>query len=490
MTHPRPSLPLPGPALLGVLLIVCSAAFAGGQERFRRTPPLPDAFRELRLPAIESFPLPNGLTVAVTARPGLPVTTIQLVVLAGGSDSPRSTPDVATLTARMIGRGTLELSAENIEREIDAMGGDFSATVTVDYTVLTFHVLSEYLDQTLALLRLMILQPAFTDTELASVRRTFFYELMEKRKDPDFVGQRQLLRILFENHPYETVTYAEDAVKFVTTKDVQAFFSRFYRPENAVLIVSGDVDGQATARKVGQQFASWVRRDYERPTLPPLAANRKERVCFIDHPTSEEFVIFVGNLVMPPTSPDYYPFLVLNQVLGGTMGSRLFMNLRESKGYAYEAFSEAQFFRACGVFWARIKVAPETIHAAVQEVIKEMRALASEKAIPEEIEQAKSFLIGHLPLSLESFEGYSEKLAQVVALGLGAGHWNKASDNLMLVNGEKVLEAAQRYFPPVPVVVIVGNRAWAEQALGDFNVVEIYDSMGAFKMTLRKGVEK
>jgi len=490
MKHPRPTILLPGPALLGVLLIVCSAVEAGGQERFRRTPPLPDTFRELRLPAIESFPLPNGLTVAVTPRPGSPVMTIQLVILAGESDSPRDTPDVATLTARMIGRGTLELSADNIEREMDAMGGDFSAAVSVDYTVLTFHVLSEYLDRTLALLRPMILQPVFTEQELAVVRRTYFYELMDKRKNPDFVGQRQLLRILFENHPYKTATYAEDVVKYVMVKDVQAFYSRFYRPENAVLIVSGDVEGQAAARKIGQHFASWVRRDFERPSLPALAPNTKERVCFIDHPTSEEFVIFVGNLAMAPTSPDYYPFLVLNQVLGGTMGSRLFMNLRESKGYAYEAFSEAEFFRACGVYWARVKVAPETIHAAVQEVIKEMRALASEKAVPEEIEQAKSFLIGNLPLGLESFEGYSEKLAQVVALGLGAGHWNKVSDNLMLVNREKVLEAAQRYFPPAPVVVIVGNRAWAEQALSDFNLVEIYDSMGALKMTLRKGVEK
>ena len=161
MKDARPAIPLAGPALLGVLLIVCSAAHAGGQERFRRTPPLPDAFRELRLPAIESFPLPNGLTVAVTPRPGSPVTTIQLVILAGESDSPRGTPFLATLTARMIGRGALGLSADDIEQEMDAMGSDFSATVSPDYTVLTFHVLSEYLDRTLALLRLMVLQSEF-----------------------------------------------------------------------------------------------------------------------------------------------------------------------------------------------------------------------------------------------------------------------------------------------------------------------------------------
>jgi predicted Zn-dependent peptidase len=477
----------------GALAAVLAGGFAvpaSGQERFRRNPPLPDAFRELRLPEVESFPLPNGLTVAVTRRPESPITTLQVVVLAGQSDSPPNLPDVATLTARMIGRGTLEFSADDIERQMDAMGGDFSVQVTVDYTVLTFHVLAEYLDRALALLRSMILRPSFTEPELASVRRTNYYELVERKKNPDFVGQRQLLRILFEKHPYQTATHAEDAVKYVTTKDIQAFFSRYYRPDHSAIIVSGNVDASATAGKIGQQFASWARQDFSRTPLLPLMPNTKERVCFIDHPMTEEFVIFVGNLAMPPSHPDYYPFLVLNQVLGGTMSSRLFMNLRESKGYAYEAFSEVRFFRACGVYWARIRVTPETIQAALQEVLKEMRALASQKVVPDELEQAKSFLIGNLPLKLESLDGYSEKLAQVVALGLGSGHWGKASDNLMLVNGDRVLEAARRSFTPPPVIVIVGNRAWAEQALGGFPVVEVYDNMGNLKMTLRKGVEK
>ena len=490
----RPSLrPFPRLQALvaaAVCLFVAEAPAAGQQERFRRTPPLPETFRELRLPEIERMVVGNGLTVAVNRRPGSPLVTLQLVIMAGEADSPPNLPHTATLAARMLGRGMREVSAGDLENRIESLGGDLSVEVFVDYTVLTLQVLRENLDRALDILRLILLQAEFTDQELASVRRSYYYELVEGRKNSESLGRRQLLRVLFENHPYQTAASPEDAVKFVGAQDVAAFFSRFYRPNNAVFAVSGDVNGPPLARKIGQLFAPWLSRDVNRMPPAPPSPNNRERICFIDHPTSQDFFIFVGNLAGPPTGRDYYPFLVLNQVLGGTMGSRLFMNLRESKGYAYDAFSGADFFRACGVFWARARVTPESIVPAVQEIARELRTLASVRAVPDEIEQAKSFLIGNLPLKFESLDGYARNLARVIGLGLGPAHWNLASDELMRVNADLVLEAARRYFSPTPVVVIIGNRAWAAQALSDFPVVEVYDNTGAFKLTLHKGVEK
>lgn len=477
-------------ALAGALLGTLPAS-AAAQGRFRRTPPIPDSFRELRLPEIQSIPMDNGLTVAVTPLPGAPLLTLQVVIRAGESDSPIDLPYAATLAARMAGGGTREMSRTDVENMIESIGGDFSVTVSMDYTVLTLQVLPEYLDRALETLRLMVLDSEFRDLDFMSVRRLFFYELQDRRKNPEFVGHRLLQRVLFQNSPYLTATWGEDVLKYVTLKDAHAFYTKFYAPNNAVFVVSGDVDPRAIARKIGLRFAAWPRRVIDRPAAPPAPApNPKERVCFIDHPDSEDAVIFVGNLVMPPTSPDYYPFLVLNQVIGGTMNSRLFMKLRESKGLAYAAFSEAEFFRACGVFWAKARVTPETIFPAVQEIIKEFTAFSSEKAVPAEIEEAKSFLIGQLPLKFEAPDRYAERLAWVVALGLDSGHWTRVSDNLMLVNAEKVIDAAQKYLPLTPVVVIVGKMEWAAVALKGFDTVEIYDSTGAFKKILRQGVER
>jgi predicted Zn-dependent peptidase len=472
---------------LAAALALGAPARAAGQERFRRTPPLPDPFRELKLPAVGTVTLPNGLTVAATRRPGFPLVTVQLVILAGEADSPADLPFVATLTARMIGRRTKESSVDEMAAMIDAAGGDFSVNVSLDYTVLTFHVPSESMDRTLEILRQMILLPEFSELEVATAKRVLSYELRDLEKNPEFLGRRQLLRTLFHDHPYGSAAVSWDVVRRITPKDIQAFYGLFYRPNNAILVVSGDAVASASDPRLTLPFAPWTPRALVRAPLAPPPANAAMKVCLVDHPAAEDFVIFAGNLAPPPSGADYYPFLVLNQVLGGTMASRLFMNLREAKGYAYEAFSEAEFYKCCGAFWAKARVTPRTIGASVEEIQQEFRNLAAERIVPDELEVAKSFLIGNLPLRYKSIEAYAERLSRALAFGLTETDWTKASDSLMLVNADRVLEAARRYLTPVPVIVIVGDRRRALPALGAFEAVDVYDETGAFLMTLKKG---
>jgi len=482
-----------GPALS--LLALAAAAFmppcASAQERFRRTPPLPDVqSQELRLPPIERISLSNGLSVAVAYRPGSPLVTLQLIVRAGESDSPPSLPGVAAITARMIGKGTRLVSADSIENMIESMGADYSVEILMDYTVLTFHVLEEFLDRALYVMRLMVLEPQFTERELAVVKRTFYYELFERKKDPEFLGWRQLLRSLFENHQYQIATYAEDVVKYVSAKDVAAFFARFYRPNNSAVTISGNINKETAVRKVSLQLNTWARQPVERTPPPPPTPNGRDRICYVEKPNATDATVFIGNVIMPSSDPDFFPFLVLKQVLGGTTRSRLFMNLRESKAYAYYAFSETEFFSACGVFWARALVAPEFIVPAVREIAREIKAMSAAAPIPAEIEEAKSFLIGNLPTRFESLEGFAELMARVVALDLDDGQWDKGPEKFKVVNVERAQAVAQKYLAGKPLVVVVGRPEWIDRYLQEFDVVEVYDGGGVLKQTLRKGEER
>jgi predicted Zn-dependent peptidase len=484
----------PGPALFLLALAAIAAvspAVASAQERFRRTPPLPGTQpQELSLPAIDRVSLPNGLSVATAYRPGSPLVTLQLIIRAGEADSPPERPGVAALTARMIGKGTKLLSAGAIEDMVESMGAAYSVDVLMDYTVFTFHVLEESLERALFVLRFMILDAQFPERELASLKRALYYELSDRKKNPEFLGWMQFLRTLFENHPYRTATYTEDVIKFISTKDIVSFYDRFYRPDNAVVLVSGAIDGPTVGKKIGLHFATWVRQPVTRAVAAPPPPNARNRVCYVEDANAADATVFIGNVVMAAADPDFFPFLVLKHVLGGTTQSRLFMNLRESKAFAYFAFSQTEFFRSCGVYWARARVRPEFIVPAVREIAREIKAMSTESANPAEIEEAKSFLIGNLPSRFESLEGFAEWMARVVALDLDEGQWDKGPERLKLVTVERARTAAINYLSGNPVIVLVGRPEWLGLYLREFDTIEVYDNGGALKMTLRKGEQR
>jgi predicted Zn-dependent peptidase len=163
------------------------------------------------------------------------------------------------------------------------------------------------------------------------------------------------------------------------------------------------------------------------------------------------------------------------------------MNLRESKGYAYYAFSETEFFRSCGVYWARALVRPEAIVPAAREILREIAALAVGPAAPSEIEEAKSYLIGNLPMHVESPQAFSDWMARYVALGLDEAHWDKGRERYKQVNAEQVKEAARRRLAARPLIVIVGRPEWLGPVAAEFETVEVYDTTGKLARTLRKG---
>ena len=463
---------------------------AWSQERFRKSPPIPDPLQELKLPLIESATLSNGLTLAVARKSSSPLLSLQLVVLAGEIDSRPDLPGAASLTANMIGRGTDLLSAGEIEERIESFGGEFAASVSLDVTVFTFNVLEENLDKALEIFSMIVLKASFPEGQMDTVKRTAYYELFEREKDPEYVAKRQLYRMLFKGHPYQTSIFNEDVIKNVGRQDIVAFYDHFYRPNNALLVISGNMNLSTASRKISHYFNTWTARRIDRSLLPSPPPNDKEQVAFIDLPQAKDTTIFLGNVIFPATSSDYFPFIVLNQILGGTMGSRLFMNLRESKGYASYAFSGADFFKSCGVFWIRAKVTPEVIRDSVQEILKEIGPAAVEGISSFEIEQAKSFLIGNFPLKNEPLTSFSLEVARIKAFNLGEDHWNKYYENIILVNLERVLATAQRIFQPRPVVVIVGNKNLVADYLREFDKVDIYDISGNLRSTINKGVEK
>lgn len=469
-----------------ILLLSALASSLMAQERFRRTPPIPEPLPDLMIPEIKSTSLWNGLTLWTIQKADLPIISLRLIVFAGESSSPEGLPGMATLAAHMISRGCSGLSSSQIEEEIDYVGGSFSTSVHPDYALFSFTFLEEHLDRSLDLLSRMLLQPTFLRREIDAIKRDMYYNLVEEGSNPDFLAKRQMFRLLFENHPYKKVTFNEEVIKNLTQKDLVPFFYNNYRPNNTHIILTGNLDLETAQRKIQRYLQRWQKREM-RPALPESPEpNKERRVCFIHNSNAKEATLYLGNVAIPATNPDIFPLLVMNQVLGGTPNSRLFLNLRESKQYAYQAFSQIEYYKNCSVFFINAKVRPEVVEASIQEILNEIRSITNKKVSTFEIEQAKSYIIGNFPLQIESLAELTSKVAENKALNLGDDHWKRYYENIMLVTTDKVIELSRRIPLLTPVVVVVGDSDKVLNQFGKFiKEVEIFNTKGVYLGTYK-----
>jgi len=296
-------------------------------------------------------------------------------VLSGESSSPENLPGLATLTANSISQGVSDFSSSEIEEMVEFIGGNLSIEIHPDYSLFSFTFLEEYFDQALELVSRMLIQPTFIRREIDSMRTAVYYDLLEKSSDADFFAKRQLLQSLFDNHAYKKSTFNEDVLKNITQKDIASFFYNHYRPNNTLIVLTGNFNINTVFSEARRFFTRWQRREINHSTPPSPEPQENMKVCFIETPGAKDATIYLGNIVMPATDPDIFPLLVMNQVLGGTPNSRLFMNLRESKQYAYNASSEIEFYESCSVFSIHAKVRPEVVESSILEIFKDIELI-------------------------------------------------------------------------------------------------------------------
>ena len=468
----------------GPVLLLCAALLAGpaaAQERFRKMPPPPDPLPSLRLESIESSIISNGLKVASVPWTAAPLMSLQLILDAGEARSPENLPGLATCAAHLFLRGTHFRSGADIEDLIESAGGRITLDVTQDHVFFTFLFLEESLDKMLNLLREMLITPGFSERELANLKFSLRYDLMEKNADPEYTARRHLLRLLFQGHPYAKFAFDPDVIKNWNMRDLTAFFDTYYRPNTGHLVFVGDIQAPAAAKKATRFLSAWQSRDVPALVAPAFRAQDHDRICFIDVPEAKVCAVAAGVLLSNPDLPERFTLSVLNQMLGGTTGSRLFMTLREGKGLAFSAFSEINYFRSGAVFVARALTPVATIVPSVQELIKILRSPGKDPIPPDEIELAKSTLIGNFPLRLARFEDFVARAGLIEAVGWGPEAWNRYYEPMWLVGPERVAETAVRSFQSRLVVVIAGSKKACDERLAEFETVEYYDAKGQYQ---------
>jgi zinc protease len=448
-------------------------------EAFRRQPPAPLPVRPLNLPEPSETTLANGLQVVVVEQRRLPLVSFRLAFRSGDSSDPLDLPGLTDVMSDMLVEGTESRTSRQIAESVARYGATLSAGASSDYMTVAASALAAYADEVLELLADVTLRPVFPESELALAKANAQQNLIAQRAQPSFLAGEAVARVIFGQHPYAVVASTPEGIEALSREQVVRQHRRLLVPNNAVLLVAGDVSREHVLAQAERHFGGWARGEVDAPQFP-APPERDERVAYlVDRPGSAQTNVLVANKAIRRTDPEYFPVLVMHTILGGNASARLFMNLREEKGYTYGAYTQLDARRLAGSFRATTEVRGEVTGLSLKEIFYELGRIRDEDVSDKELTDAKAYLTGIFPIRLETQEGLVDQLAQIRMHDLAPDYLETYREHIQRVTKEDVRRAARlNVTPDRAAVVVVGDGAQIRAQVAP-HVTRVEDFVGA-----------
>ena len=436
-------------SMLSLFLTVSYAQIDRSQQ------PKPGPAPEINLEEPTSFELNNGLKVMVVENHKLPRVSIQLTL-----DNPPilegEKAGVSSLTGSLLGNGSTSISKDDFNEEVDFLG----ATINFGAQSAFASSLSKYFSRILELMADAAINPNFTQEEFDKEKDKLITAIKAGESDVSAIADRVQSALAYgKNHPKgEFIT--EQTVNQVSLLDVQEFYRNYFVPANAYLIVIGDVNFEETQKLVTEYFTPWTKAvppsiSYTEPTEVQYT-----QVNFVDVPNAVQSEISVQNLVnLKMKDDDYLHALLANRILGGGAQARLFLNLREDKGYTYGSYSGIGNDKyGPTTFRASASVRNMVTDSSVVEILKEVDKIIKEPVTEEELANAKAKYTGNFVMALEKPQTIANYALNIETEGLPKDFYKTYLERLNAVTIAQVQEAARKHFTSNNSRVVVTGK--------------------------------
>ncbi len=392
--------------------------------------------------------LPNGLKIIVKRNPLSPSVAIRLSLHTGTLQDPAKGEGTALATSILLEEGTRKRSGKQIAEMIDFIGADMGVTVDKHSTLLLASLMRDDLDSILKLALEMLTEPVFPQAEMSKVTGQLISNLREDEHDTRTVALKALRGMLYKaGHPYRRPGGGtRKSIRALKKSELVRFHKERYHPAGGILIIVGDVKEKETLRKASAIFGRWKRKGEASPPPAPDAVT-KPRIqiktkAMVDKTQNDIALGFIG---IRRKDPDFYNVVVLNQILGAFgLGGRLGNRIREEAGLAYYVYSAIQPSVGPGPFIVRAGVHPDHVAKAVTLTLEEIDRIRQKKVTVQELEETKQFMIGSLPLRLETNEGIAAFMLNEEYNELGPDYLSRYGDLISEVSRDGVMDVARR----------------------------------------------
>lgn len=434
----------------------------------RSVAPAPGPAPVLDLPPIQRFTLSNGLEVLLVEQHELPVVDIDVLVRTGAGADTGRVAGRATLAADLLDEGTETRSALEIAEAIDFLGAGLETRASWDATSASLHVLRPRLEPALEILADVVIHPAFPEQEVRRKKEERLTALLQQQDEPRILANNAFAEVLYgTEHPYgRPILGTPESIRALDRDALVDFYGTYFRPGNAAIVVVGDVTRDEIHSLLERHFGAWQPAPVPATEPPAPPAPGPTAITIVHKPGAAQSEIRVGQIGVARDTPDYFPLLVMNTVLGGSFSSRLNIRLREERAYTYGAGSSFDERRAPGPFVASTAVFTGVTDSAVVDLLREIRRIREEPVPADELARAKNYIALGLPRSFETTGDIADHIGEVVVYGLGDEYYDDYIERVQAVSAADVQRVAQRHLDPERMaIVIAGDRAEIEAKL-------------------------
>ncbi len=440
-----------------------------------RIPDLEEA-PAINFPEFERTTLSNGLKVVLAHRSTVPVVTLRMNFRAGFASDALSTPGMAKLAMDMLDEGTEKMTSLEISSALEQLGTTLGTGSGLDQSIVALNSLKANLDPSLKIFADVILHPLFPQKELDRLRKDQLIAIQREKMQPTGMALRILPRFLYgENHPYGmplTGSGFEETVEKITREEIVQYYKKWLRPNNATLIVVGDIGLSELTPMLEKYFSGWKKAEIPDLKLSKVQAPSKPVIYLMDRPGSIQSLIIGGNLVAPLGEYNEAALEIMNSIIGGEFTSRINMNLREDKHWSYGASTFIMDARAQRPFLAYTSVQSDKTMESILEIGNELSGfIGADAATEEEIDKNKENQILQIPGNYETMSDITGDISTIVTYNLSDDYFEKYTENLKQLDTQDVRKVAEKVINPDHMVwVVVGDRDSIEESLKSLGI--------------------
>lgn len=447
----------------------------------RTKPPKPGPPKDVQFPDYFDTTLPSGINVLVIENNKIPAVSVRMVFKDAGSFYDGDKFGLASITAEMLTKGTINRSATEIAEEIDFVGGSINAGSDWDGSYISLSVLKKHLNTGIDILSDVAQNPVFAEDELARVKEQRLSSILQSKDDAGHLSDKKFNKIVYGELPYSNPAEGtEVTVKNITNEDLKEFYKMNYYSGNLIIAFVGNITKEEALKITEEKFSN----------LPKDGMNRVnsfkynettgiKNVYVINKPGAVQSNLRVGHLGISRNNPDYIAVTIMNTILGGYFGSRINYNLREKHGFTYGARSYFNPHLYSGDFSVDTDVRNEVTDTSVSLILEELKRIITEEVTDEELETVKNYMTGVFPLQLETANAVASRVINLKLYNLPKDYYSKYISAINALTKQDILDAAKKYIHPENITIVVSGDAGAvKDKLAKFGEVLVFDADG------------